>query len=127
MSAIASIDLSGVSSLPVSQYAGQYSGQGSSSSSVAQLSPLPSTAQSSASVAKQQTAKTTDSDQVQLSKQAEARLLYSQGESLAEIEATLGVGETIITSYLGITNGTETLVAAATAAVENKAAQNAVA
>lgn len=123
MSAIASIDLSPVASLPLSSYAGQAFGgfygpqQGAASAYGA--------AASSGPVTKEPSPKVPELDQVQLSKQAEARLLRSQGESLAEIEATLAVGETTVTSYLGITNGTQTLVAAATAAVETRAAQSA--
>jgi hypothetical protein len=61
-------------------------------------------------------------DQVEVSRAAEARLLRSQGVSLGEIEATLGVGEATVTSYLGITDGIQTLQEAATAAVESSAA-----
>ncbi len=123
MSAIASIDLSAVAGLPLSPYAGQAFG-GFYGPQQAGVNASGATA-ASAPVAKQQVPRAPEPDQVQLSKQAEARLLRSQGESLAEIEATLAVGESTVTSYLGITNGTQTLVAAATAAVETQAAQSA--
>ncbi len=57
-------------------------------------------------------------DQVQVSKQSQALLLYSQGQSVSDIGATLGLPETTVTSYLGITEGTQTVLAAATAAVD---------
>ena len=57
-------------------------------------------------------------DQVALSKQAQALLLYSQGHSATEISATLGLPPSIVTSYLGITNGVQSVTDAATAVVE---------
>jgi hypothetical protein len=124
MSAIASIDLSAVAGLPLSPYAGQAFG-GFYGPQQGSVSAAAGATTASDPVTKQPAPRPPQPDQVQLSKQAEARLLRSQGESLAEIEATLAVGESTVTSYLGITNGTQTLVAAATAAVETQAAQSA--
>jgi hypothetical protein len=65
----------------------------------------------------------TKADAVQLSAAAEAQLLRSQGQDVAQIAAELGLPQASVTSYLGITDGVQTVVAAATAEVEAQTAE----